>query len=481
MNAGLISDAIGTVNGPLELACPRSYIHQVLPHLLTEIPGPTSRQLANTLRRFESRNITASAEAIFWKRASGTNVWDADGNRFLDLTSAFGVAGLGHTHEAIQEALRQQSGELLHAMGDVHPAALKPALCQKLSEMTFERWGVGPGKTILGNSGFEAVEAALKTSMLHSGKSGVIAFQGAYHGLGYGALEVAGIPTFREPFRRQLGEFATLLPFPHCAHCPYDVHEAFRLEGGVFPNCSSLCLAKLEEEIYRAIEQREIGCILVEPIQGRGGVVVPPLDFLRMLRRICDSEKILLILDEIFTGLNRTGQLFACDHSKVVPDMICVGKALTGGFPLSACIGRATVMDAWPESTGEALHTSTFLGNPLGCAMALAALEEHSRPEVSLHVQERGRKLRAALNTLRSPDLRHVRGVGLLQGVEFETSRETLEMMRRGLRDGMILLPDSPRADVLALTPPFGITDEEIDWSVGKLQEYLTSLPGSIS
>src|SRR4030095_10195756 len=195
----------------------------MLPELITAVPGPHSLALAEKLRRYESRNVTLLADdwPIFWERARGTNVWDADGNRFLDLTSAFGVAGLGHANDTIREALTVQANELLHAMGDVHPTAVKAELCVRLSALTFERWSLGTGKVILGNSGFEAVEAALKTSLLHSGLPGVIAFNGSYHGLGLGALATTGLPFFREPFRPQLKDFATFLPYPHFFRLPF--------------------------------------------------------------------------------------------------------------------------------------------------------------------------------------------------------------------------------------------------------------------
>ena len=427
----------------------------MLPSLQTPIPGPRSLAAAEQLRQYESRNVTyTDAEfPIFWQRAEGVNVWDVDGNRFLDWTSAFGVTGLGHTNPAVRDALIAQAGALLHAMGDVHPTSLKADLCKRLSALTFERWGAGRGKTILGNSGFEAVEAALKTALLHSGKPGVIAFEGAYHGLGYGALEVAGTPYFREPFRAQLKEFATLLPFPQAAS-----HD----------------LEKLAAEIKQTLAARKIGAILVEPIQGRGGEIVPPPDFLRMLREVCDRHETVLILDEIYTGFNRTGALFACECSGVVPDIICLGKGLTSGFPLSACVGRSTVMDAWPASTGEALHTSTFLGNPLGCAMALASLEQHARPELALHVRERGERLKAALRELKSPHLLDVRGSGLLVGVELGLDGAAVnDLVKRALRDGLILLQSGPRGDVLAFTPPFMISDEEIAFTVGRIGGYL--------
>ncbi len=455
----------------------------MLPELHTAIPGPRSRSLAEELRRHESRNVTFLADdwPIFWQRASGMNVWDADGNRFLDLTSAFGVSGLGHTNAAVCEALVEQSQELLHAMGDVHPTALKAQLCARLSALTFERWGRGDGKVILGNSGFEAIEAALKTSLLYSGKPGVIAFTGGYHGLGFGALTTTGIPFFREPFQAQLREFATFLPYPHCYRCPFGVRDEYRTEGGSCPNCSTSCLEKLHDQIEETITQRAIGAILVEPVQGRGGCVVPPRDFLPMLRGLCDAHKILLITDEIYTGFNRTGELFAGDHSGVVPDLICVGKALTSGFPLSACVGRADVMDAWPRSSGEALHTSTFLGNPLGCAMALASLDLHVDPEVARQVRERGAKFRAALAALQSPQIGNIRGLGLMLGMELVSDRTltpatdlAIGIVQRALRDGVLLLADSPTSNVLSFAPPFEISDAEIAFVIDRLQAYLT-------
>ncbi len=419
------------------------------PHILTAIPGPRSRALAAELRRHESRNSThlAGDFPIFWQRAEGTNVWDADGNRFLDLTSAFGVAGLGHSHPAVRAALTAQAADLLHAMGDVHPAAGKARLCRELSAITFEKWGAGPGKAILGNSGFEAVEAALKTALLATGKPGVIAFHGAYHGLGYGALGAGGLPFFQEPFRRQLADFATLLPYG-------------------------------DGDIDAAARCGDIGCVLVEPIQGRGGIVVPPPDFLPSLRAACDRHGMLLIADEIYTGLNRTGALFACDHAGVIPDIICLGKALTSGFPLSACVGRAEVMDAWPESQGEALHTSTFLGNPLGCAMALASLEQHRVPGLAAHVAERGAFLKNAILALHSPRIGGVRGRGLMLGLEIvedcaPDGAHAVQLMKRALAAGLILLTDGPDSSILALTPPFTITDEEIACVASWLRDAL--------
>ncbi len=456
----------------------------MLPELRTEIPGPRSRALAVRLRRAESRNVTMVGDhwPVFWERADGVNVWDADGNRFLDFTAGFGVAGLGHAAQPVREALVGQSSRLLHAMGDVHPAESKVELCEMLSEMTFGRWGAGRGKVILGNSGSDAIEAALKTAVLHIGKPGVLVFEGAYHGLGYGALEASALEFFRRPFAAQLGRFAVRVPYPYCYRCPFGHGGGFALEGGEFPNCCSACLGDLQNRLHGEIRRREIGAVLVEPVQGRGGEVVPPRDFLRLLRRVCDEEKILLVADEIYTGFNRTGRLFACDHSDVVPDIICLGKALTSGFPLSACVGRADVMDAWPESEGEALHTSTFLGNPLGCAMALAALREHGKPETAEQVRTAGRHLRGALRQIASPRIGEVRGTGLLVGVEMVRADGSPDAETAGrcvtgaLREGLLLLAGGRHGNVLSLSPPFAITPEESDFLAGRLAGILQEI-----
>ena len=456
----------------------------MLPKIVTEIPGPRSRELAARLRRSESRNVTfLDAEfPIFWARAHGVNVWDVDGNRFLDLTSAFAVAGLGHTHPSMVEAMNKQAATLLHAMGDVHPTEVKVRLCEELGRVTFGRWNGGSAKVILGSAGFEAVEAALKTAFLHTGRRGVIAFNGGYHGLGYGALEACGWPYFREPFRRQLAEFATLLPYPHCFHCPFGNEDASRL-GGDPPACEKSCLDQLEANLRGVLATGEIGCVLVEPAQGRGGEIFPPAEFLPLLRRLCDESGAVLVFDEIYTGFHRTGPFFAGEAAGVVPDLICVGKALTGGFPLSACIGRAAVMDAWPESTGEALHTSTFLGHPVGCAMALASIAEHEKPDVSAQVIAKGARLLAALRAIHSPRIGEVRGRGMMIGVELvqgaddarPDSAAAIRVVKRALREGLLVLAGGPEGNVLSLTPPFGLADSEIDWAAARVGEFLTT------
>jgi len=431
----------------------------MLPHLVTAIPGPRSQQLAARLGEVECRNTTFRSPEwpVFWERAEGVNVWDADGNRYLELTSAFGVTTLGHGFTA--EAVRHQSHDLLHAMGDVHPARLKVEVCERLSAITFESWTGSKGKTLLGNSGFEAVEAALKTAALATGRKGIVAFQGAYHGLGYGALLGAGIPWFREPFDGQLARITSLLPFPAD-------------EAGL--DSFRAALAR--------VDGREVGVVLVEPIQGRGGIVIPPPSFLRELREWCDRTGALLVFDEIFTGLNRTGKRFACEWDGVVPDLVCLGKALSGGFPISACIGKAAIMDTWPETHGEALHTSTFLGNPLGCAMAFTALDEHLKPATTAAAAEQGEALNAALSTLTGePFVTAIRGRGLLQALELHHADGTpagdvaIAIVQDLLREGLLLLPEGPVGHVLAFSPPLGLGGEEIAFVIERLRLALRS------
>ncbi|HUA64620.1 MAG TPA: aminotransferase class III-fold pyridoxal phosphate-dependent enzyme, partial [Alphaproteobacteria bacterium] len=242
-------------------------------------------EILQLLRDYESRNVLFIEKdgswPIVWERAKGTTVWDADGKKYLDLTGAFGVAAAGHANPNVIKAARQQMGKLLHAMGDVHPHALKAELARELSRLTFERWAQRRGKTICCNSGFESVEAALKTAMLATGKRDVIAFTGSYHGLGYGALNVTHRDFFRGPFHPQLRRFGKFVPFPES-------------------HVDDSCLTRLEKQITRILQRNKTGAILVEPVQARGGIIVPPPEFLPTLRGLCDRFSALLILDEVY-------------------------------------------------------------------------------------------------------------------------------------------------------------------------------------
>jgi 4-aminobutyrate aminotransferase-like enzyme len=314
--------------------------------------------------------------------------------------------------------------------------------------------------------------------MLATGKPGVIVFDGAYHGLGYGTLNTTHRDHFRGPFRRQLAEFGHFVAFPVSPAA-----EANRPTGRRFDRGASL--DEVESAIRRLCRRHRIGGILVEPVQGRGGIRVPPAAFLPLLRRLCDQAGLLLIVDEIYTGFGRTGRWFACEHSGTVPDLICLGKALTGGFPLSACVGRAEVMDAaWPKSTGEAIHTSTFLGHPVGCAMALAQMGEIARRRLVERSARLGSRLVEGLSAIQPPRpwRATARGLGLMAGLELRQSdgaparTVALEAIKGLLRRGFILLPEGEAANVISFTPPLTITASQLDGSVSALDEVLSGL-----
>jgi 4-aminobutyrate aminotransferase-like enzyme len=464
----------------------------------------TTAETLQRLRDYESRNIVHiepdGSWPIVWARAKGVHVWDADGKKYLDLTAAFGVAATGHANPRVVAAGQKQLARLPHAMGDVHPHARKAELARELSRITFERWSnlwrdelhespksgtrrARPsGKVIFCNSGFEAVEAALKTAMLATGKRGVIAFEGGYHGLGYGALNVTHRDFFRSPFHAQLREFGHFVPFPNVGQASSLSLKLKRAKKGDRQDACPT-LKQIESRIRQIFHQEKIGAILVEPVQARGGVNIPPPEFLPMLRRLCDRHGTLLILDEIYTGFGRTGKWFACEHSGVVPDLICLGKALTGGFPLSACVGRADLMDAaWPASRGEAIHTSTFLGHPVGCAMALAQIEEIQRLNLCKRSVEFGKFLLEELFKVQSSKFKvEARGLGLMAGVELRlpdgkpASEAVMRVIKKMLLRGFILLPEGEHANVISFTPPLTITKTQLAKIVAVLAEVLAT------
>ncbi|MCU0670938.1 MAG: aspartate aminotransferase family protein [Myxococcota bacterium] len=416
------------------------------PLLVTEVPGPRSRAWAERLARVESRNVTALAPdvPIFWERAAGSNVWDADGNRFVDLGAGFGVANAGHAHPRVVAALRDQSERLLHAMGDLHPATVKVELLEAL----VRRFpGGAPARAVLGSSGSDAVECALKTAQLATGRAGVVAFEGAYHGLGYGALDTTWRALFRQPFAARLPGATVFARFGDAA----DARRAAR-------------------------ESRTpIGAVLVEPIQGRGGERIPPDGFLRELRALCDAEGWRLIAVEVYTGVGRTGRWFACEHEGVVPDLLCVGKGLASGMPISACIGTEAVMRAWPDPAGEAMHTQTFLGHPPGCAAALASMAVLEDEKLVARAAELGAIALAELRRRLAgrAHLRDVRGRGLLLAVECDTGETALRACGEALRRGVIVVPSGDRGEVVAITPPLSIERDLLLLALGLLAEAL--------
>lgn len=430
------------------MSAPKDPLGQRVPSVGESPPGARSRELAVRLRAVESRNVTHLGDRfpVFWDEARGANVVDVDGNVYLDLTGAFGVALAGHGHPAIIRAIDEQAGRLVHGMGDVHPTDVRVRLLERLVSL-------GPweeGRAVLASSGSEAVEIGLKTGILATGRPGILAFQGGYHGLTLGSLAATHRRDFRDPFERRLFPEVAFAPFPRAG-----------IEGEL-----ERSLEEVDRVLANGVGPRDgtpVGTVIVEPIQGRAGIVVPPAGFLRGLMERARASGAVVIFDEVFSGMGRTGRTFAFQHEDAAPDILIVGKALGGGMPLSACMGSAEVMSVWPESTGEALHTSTFLGHPLSCAAGLAFLDLLENEDLAGSSARLGAvvvsRLRDGLAGV--AQVSEVRGRGLAIGVEFRDPTTGIPIPAAGaavaeeaLARGVFVLPAGPEGDVVELAPP---------------------------
>jgi acetylornithine/succinyldiaminopimelate/putrescine aminotransferase len=416
-----------------------------LPRIVVPPPGPRSRELSADLRELEApgvNTIQAGEPSILWEEARGANVRDVDGNIYIDLTAGFGVAALGHRHPRVVEAVKQQADRLLHALGDVHAHPLRVELARRLVSLA----PVDDAQVFFAISGAEAVEIALKTALGATGRPGVVAFEPSYHGMTLGALAVTSRPEFRDPFAAHL--------HPHVRRLPFGID-----------------LARLDE----ALSTGEVGAVIVEPIVGREGVLIPPAGWLAGLADLCRHHGALLIADEIFTGFGRTGRLFAVEHEGVKPDVLCCGKALGGGLPIAAVIARRDLFRCW-ETPGEARHTATFLANPLACAAALAVLEilqEEDLPARAARLgQELGRRLAAWPR--RFPDIEEVRGRGLLWGIQFRSAKAAKTWMLDAWSQGVLLLTGGPEGRVAQIVPPLSIREEQLEGAV-EILEGITS------
>jgi 4-aminobutyrate aminotransferase/(S)-3-amino-2-methylpropionate transaminase len=383
---------------------------------------------------------------IVYQTGKGANVVDVDGNRYVDLAGGFGSLLVGHCHPAILRVIQLQSARLLQALGDVFPSDAKIALSERLSRLYPEP----RARVIVGQSGADAVTAALKTALLSTGKPGVVAFRGAYHGLSYAPLAACGLrDSYRDPFAAQLGAHVRFVDYPA------DEEATVRV------------LADVEQ----ALASGDVGAVLVEPILGRGGVVVPPASFLPGLGALSRARGALLIADEIWTGLGRAGSLLHSVASGVVPDLVCLGKGLGGGLPISACIGSEAVMMAWRKEA-EVVHTSTFAGSPLACATAIATLDVLSRERLVARSAEVGARFLTSLleATAGTAVVRAVRGAGLMVGIDLgERPGAASVVMRRLLELGYIVSTGGGGREIIVLTPPLTIAEALLDGFVPAL------------
>lgn len=424
-------------------AAPRLVRGDLLPELRTSLPGPASLAASRRLRQNEApgvNTLVAGQPSLVWQEALGANVLDLDGNRFLDLTSGFGVASVGHRHPRIVAAIADQARRLVHGLGDVaaHPPRL--ALATKLARLA----PVDDACVYFASSGSDAVEVALKTAILATGKPGVLAFSGAYHGLTLGALGATAREAFRAPFAAHLHEHLARLPF-----------------GAAGP------------EVCAALSSGPFGAVIVEPILGREGVVLPPPGWLRSLSVVCRDAGALLIFDEVFTGFGKTGAWFAAQAEGVRPDILCCGKALGGGLPIAAAIGRREVFSHWPDA-GEALHTATFLAHPLSCAAALATLAVLEEEGLVERAARLGETIAPRLRQWpeRFAVVRETRGRGLLWGVDLAPDAAA-EVAGRIRQRGLLALSCGPRGNVLQLAPPLSIAEEQLLFALATLEDGL--------
>jgi 4-aminobutyrate aminotransferase/(S)-3-amino-2-methylpropionate transaminase len=404
--------------------------------------------MARRARRFETPGLApaqAGDELLTWSEARGANVLDLDGNRFLDFTSGFGVAAVGHRHPAVVAALRRQMGRLIHGLGDAHGHGVRVELAARLAAVAPMR----EPRVAFAVSGADAVELAAKTAVLATGRSRMLAFRPSYHGLTLGALALTSRRRFRAPFTPHLHR--------RVKHLPYGCDTA---------------------SLRAALADSRMAAVVVEPIVGREGVILPPAGWLTELSALCRHHGTLLIADEILTGCGRTGRWFAVDHDKVEPDLLCVGKALTGGMPLAAVVGREPVMAAW-DDPGEARHAATFTAQPLACAAAVATLGVLRGDRLIARSASLGRTISAALDDWpeRFRAVRGVRGRGALWGIEWQTAAAATAFAARLRRRGLLLLGGGEKGRVSELLPPLTITERQLEHGLSLLEATAQELP----
>ena len=437
-----------------------------LPHLFTPLPGPRAAQVIERDSQVLSPSYTRCYPLVA-ARGEGAMIEDVDGNRFLDFNAGIAVASTGHCHPKVVQAIEEQSKRLIHMSGTDFYYENMVQLAEKLAAIAP---GGGPRRVYFGNSGTEATEAAMKLARYHTGRDKFIAFAGSFHGRTMGALSLTGSKVV------QRKRFGPLVPGVYHAHFP----DPYRRPDGVSADDHAVsCVRFIEDELFRTIlPAEEVAAIVVEPIQGEGGYIVPPKVFLEELRRLADRHGILLVFDEVQCGMGRTGKMWAAEHFGVMPDIFTTAKGIASGLPLSAMIARAEIMD-WPPGA----HASTFGGNPVAVASALATIELLESELIANAAQVGGH----LLNRLRDWPKRFkpvgdVRGLGLMIGFELVRDQKTKERapeLRDRIQDmafsrGLLVL--GAGRNTIRLCPPLVITRDQADFAVDTLEECLKTV-----
>jgi 4-aminobutyrate aminotransferase len=407
---------------------------------------------------------------VYWpiaiKRGEGVYVESTEGKRYMDFSSGLAVLNIGHSHPRVIEAAGAQLREYVHT-GGVYYGEIVARAAERLITVT------PPGLDMLffSNSGAEAVEGALKAARFVTGRQGIISFTGGFHGRTLGAVSVT---TSTAKYRNRYHPLIPSVyqsPYPSCFRCP------FRLAP---ESCGCSCFDHLEIILRHQISPDEVAAMIIEPVLGEGGYVPAPHDFLERLRRLCDDHGILLIFDEVQSGMGRTCNWFAAGHYGVVPDIMTVAKGIASGFPLSAVVGKREIMAKWPSGA----HGTTFGGNPVSCAASLATIkviDEEKLLQRSLFLAEKAMaRLRAMAGS--SAIVGDVRGIGLMIGIEFITGNGAPNRLACNmvldycLANGVILINCGPERNVIRFIPPINVTDEELDRGIAILEEGVASI-----
>lgn len=437
------------------------------PHIKTALPGPKARAIVD-----RDRQVTAPAYGRVYplvvKRASGMMVEDVDGNLFLDFMAGIAVASTGHSHPRVVRAIEEQARKFLHICGSDYYYEPMVALAEKLGRLTP---GPGAKKVFFTNSGTETIEAAIKLARYYTKRQHIIAFHGAFHGRTLGSLSLTASRAAHRAHFGPLIPGVHHVPYPFCRRPDQQKPEA----------CARESIQIIEEVLFRhEVLPEEVAAVFVEPIQGEGGYIVPPPEYLPMLQDLCRKHGILLVVDEIQSGFGRTGKMFASEHWALEPDIVCAAKGIASGMPLGAMIARAEI-SSWPSSS----HGSTFGGNPVACAAALATIELIEEGLVE-NAAKMGALLKERLTTLGTHHntIAEVRGLGLMVGVEFcrpddnnTPDRQLRErVMQRCFEKGLLLLGCGE--STLRFCPPLIVTAEEVETAVRLFDEAIPEAQG---
>ncbi|TME22050.1 MAG: 4-aminobutyrate--2-oxoglutarate transaminase [Chloroflexi bacterium] len=434
-----------------------------------EWPGPRSKDVQKDRERYLPRGMSSSMP-VFAESGSGATITDVDGNQYIDFATGISVMNVGHGHPRVLKAIRDQSEQLVHSGGPVMMPEVYVRLARRLCEITP---GSHAKKALLLNSGAEAVENAVKVVRQATGRPAIISFHNSFHGRTLMSMTLTGKVL---PYRQNFGPYA-----PEVYQVPYP-YEYRRPAGMVAESLGGSCVEAVRQLFKTTVSADRVAGILVEPVQGEGGFVVPPPDFLPGLRTLCTEYQIPLIADEVQTGLGRTGAMFAVEHSGIEPDLIVLAKSLGGGLPLAAVVGRSELMDATdPGGLG-----GTFGGNPVACAAALAVIDvmiDEKLPQRGARLGDRAlARMRGWMD--RYSQIGDVRGVGAMVAMELVADRATREpaatMTNEVLRychtHGLVLLKAGLYDNVIRLLFPLTVSEPELDRGLDILEEALGSV-----